>query len=116
MDMITLAMAKAYTDEKVGEGGGSGGGLPTVDFTTTIFKHADYEDTPLTAEESAKLTEATEGGKPCFIRFTFENGVNYVLLCLPVWTSDAYYMIGGHPIFTVSLTRQDAASWAFCAY
>lgn len=64
MDMITLAMAKAYTDEKVGEGdGGSGGGLPVIEFTTEIKTGAT-----LTEEESAALYAAVETKSPVVIK------------------------------------------------
>ena len=55
MDMITLAMAKKYTDEKCG--GSSGGGLPVVEIADT---------SAITAEEGAKLTACI--GMPCVIK------------------------------------------------
>ena len=60
MDMITLAMAKKYTDEKVASGGGSssGGGLPVVELTTVPSADA----AALTVEETAQVVKAIATG------------------------------------------------------
>ena len=64
MDMITLAMAKAYTDSKT-SGGGSGGGLPVVELETAL--NVDGNEVSLSAKDQAALD--TIGGSPCIIKF-----------------------------------------------
>ncbi len=68
MDLITLAMAKAYTDSKAS--GGSGGGLPVVELTTAPTS----EGAALTAEESAKMDELAAMGMPCIVKYPIGNG------------------------------------------
>lgn len=69
-DPITLALAKKYTDEKVGSGGGSGGGLPVVELTT----QPTSDGSALTAEESAALDAAAAGGTPIVLKFMVSDG------------------------------------------
>lgn len=46
MDITTLAAANAYTDEKVGAGGGeSGGGVKIIDFTKYMGTRSGYDGT-----------------------------------------------------------------------
>lgn len=88
MDMITLAMAKAYTDEKVGEGGGgSGSGLPVIEFTTEIKTGAT-----LTEEESAALYAAVEAKSPVVIKALTKvnNDYDYRYIVLNYTGNDAY--------------------------
>lgn len=60
MDITTLAAAKAYTDKKVAEGGGSGGGgLPVVEISS-----ADS----FTDAEQAQLTALAEQGMPIIVK------------------------------------------------
>ncbi|MBQ1232118.1 MAG: hypothetical protein IIX86_01160, partial [Clostridia bacterium] len=59
MDITTLAAANAYTDKKVGAGGGSGGGLPVVELTTIL-----KDGTDLTEAESLAVQNEFDKGKP----------------------------------------------------
>ena len=79
MDITTLAAANAYTDKKVGAGGGSapsGGGLPVVVLTTECVLN---EETPLSAEESAALDAAVATKTPAVVRFAY-NGITLSLM------------------------------------
>ena len=58
-DPITYALCK---------GGGSGGGLPVIDLTTTI---AQDGETNLSEEDCQKLTPVAEAGNVCALRFSF---------------------------------------------
>lgn len=73
-DPITLALAKNYTDEKVGNGGGSGGGLPVVELEMAIS--TETPDGIFTQADSEKLTAAFETGAPVAFKFTV-NGVEF---------------------------------------
>lgn len=74
MDMMTLALAKKYTDEKVG--GGSGGGLPVVEITSAEYPASVPDIVLLTEAETAQLSAALETGLPAVIKFT-ANGIPY---------------------------------------
>lgn len=68
MDITTLAAANAYTDKKVGAGGGSGGGgLPVVELTTAPSTEGD--GAALTAEENALVDAAISNGTPFVVNF-----------------------------------------------
>ena len=61
MDITTLAAANAYTDKKVGAGGGSGGGgLPVVELNA--FPHEPM--TVLSTEDGAKMDAMAILGTP----------------------------------------------------
>lgn len=91
MDMITLAMAKAYTDEKVANSGGSSGGsgytLPVVEIITDADDEIYGEDFVCIIPEELHpvLEEAVAKPLPIVISFTNEyDGEKYgfVLPCV----------------------------------
>lgn len=78
MDMITLALAKKYTDERVGNGGSSGGGsaeskiiLDMPIDSSTVFSGMDI---PLDAEMGAVIKNAAENQIPVCLRFSKTTG------------------------------------------
>lgn len=81
MDMITLAMAKSYTDEKVTSGGGSGGGvcLPVVELETVIPVR-DEEPVPLSESENLVLDKMMESFTPFVLKCKLTNGFNFANL------------------------------------
>ena len=67
-DPITLAMAKAYTDEKTSGVGSGGAVLPVVELETVL--NAEGNEVTLSAKDNATLD--TIGDTPCIIKFPFE--------------------------------------------
>lgn len=68
-DPITGTWAAKKAAEIVGAGGGSsGGGLPVVELTTT----PTAEGAELTAEESAKVTQAMGTGLPVVVKLVLD--------------------------------------------
>ncbi len=66
VDPITLAMAKAYTDEKI-SGGGSGGGLPVVEIDSVVPEH-EGEVVALSQEASSALDAISQTGQLFILR------------------------------------------------
>ena len=102
MDLVTLAMAKAYTDKKTAGGsGGSGGGIPVVEITTI----PTLGTVPLSDAENAKLNEMAEIGTPFFAKIFLEG----TALTAPVIVAEVEGMIVG---YFLSLTREFGLSIA----
>lgn len=80
MDLITLAAAKAYTDKKVGNGGGFA--LPYVEITTAYPAEGQAL---VSDEESAALDKAFATGLPVKIRVLFF-GDSYTTTFTPIDT------------------------------
>lgn len=94
-DPITLALAKNYTDEKMGSSGGSGsgGGLPVVTINTSA--DGEYEFAALTEEETAQMEAAAATGMPIVLRMTPQQDITVTLLCYEFFTTkDTNGMIG----------------------
>ena len=90
MDMMALALAKKYTDEKVGSGSGSGGGLPVATLETVVTA----EPTVLSAEDCVKMDELVAMGMPCVLNFNFDDGSGgygrYSVVCATTDKDDGY--------------------------
>lgn len=112
MDITTLAAANAYTDKKVAEGGGTGGGLPVVeiDLENDIIYKSGNENI-LSRSISNKLDAAK--GMPIFVKLAVEGMTFAILFSVMMagmnnngvvqyqysaeFDGDKYYIISDHP-------------------
>ena len=118
MDIITLAAAKAYTDKKCAESGGSGGGsgytLPVVELTTKPLPQ-EYGGAELTAEESAKMDALN--GMPCILLCTVNTGT--MDIPFKIVASSFFYPYDNSFHYTAVsglgslMAEQDSGKWKF---
>ena len=94
MDITTLAAANAYTDKKVAEGGGSGGGgLPVVDLTSIDFSAGE----PITDENIIATLEA--GSDTILLKILYYNTVVTILATLLSRGESSFRSYQGTPTF-----------------
>lgn len=76
MDIITLAAANAYTDKKVAEVGGSGGGEIPFIYITVAPNHINGDGAKLTDSESIALENALLSGATT-VKIRYSVGYGY---------------------------------------